>query len=363
MTSNDFGHRKNLGKDEENLLKQFWILLIEKVDEDNRSKNEKENRFQENLFRTIGFEHPDGILLRYLRARKWILNDSFEQLIDTIEWRSRIHLDRLMFNGESTIEVNELRQGKTFYIGFDHFHRPINYIGVRFHLKGEFSSESTENLTILTMEIGRQLLRDPIETVTVLIDLTDFSLKNMDFQHVKFIINVLQNYYPESLGLALIVNSPWLFNSCWNIIKSWLDPIVQQKIRFIRNVDELKEFIPSNLLPKHLNGTNQRFEYIGPSRDEINQMETIRNNSTEEKIRRDFHLKCQNEYLDLTRQWTRNSSASIDEQRNRSIEQLKSSFEQWIPFIQTKTFYHRIGLIDDQQYRRIIDQQNKCEHF
>lgn len=342
------------------MLKQFWNLLIEKIDEENRSKRPNETNFQEDLFLTIGFEHPDTVLLRYLRARKWILNDSFEQFIETIRWRSKSGLDKLMFNGESTIDLNELRKGKTFYIGFDRFHRPINYIGARFHFKGEFSSESTEKLTILTMEIGRKLLHDPVESVTVIIDLTDFSMRNMDYQHVKFIINVLQNYYPESLGLALIVNAPWIFNSCWHIIKSWLDPVVQQKIRFIRNLDELNEFIPSNLLPKHLNGTNEQFQYIGPSKEEIQQIETIRNDFQEEKLRRQFHLKCQNEFLHLTRQWIRNSS--INEQRNRSIEQLKCSFEQLIPFIQNKTFYHRIGLIEDKQYN-IDYQQTQCEHF
>lgn len=39
----------------------------------------------------------------------------------------------------------------------------------------------------------------------------DFSLSNMDFPPVKFIIKCFEANYPESLGLLLIHNAPWVF--------------------------------------------------------------------------------------------------------------------------------------------------------
>ena len=249
------------------MLKECWTKLIEKIDE--RSRSTEEMNWKDELFWTIGGDHPDMILLRYLRARKWNVDEALKQFLDTIVWRWKWGLNQLLFHGESMVDQNELRTGKTFFLGFDRSNRPINYISARAHSKGEYPMESTEKLTVLTMEIGRKLLRPPVESVVVLFDLTDFSLRNMDYQHVKFLINVLQNYYPESLGLALIVNAPWIFNSCWFVIKGWLDPIVQQKIRFVRHLSELNQWIPADLLPKHLDGNRETFHYLLPTNDEV----------------------------------------------------------------------------------------------
>ena len=49
-----------------------------------------------------------------------------------------------------------------------------------------------------------------------------FALKNMDYTYVKRLIWIMQNCYPERLGVCLIVNSPWIFYGCWSIIKFWL---------------------------------------------------------------------------------------------------------------------------------------------
>ena len=40
-------------------------------------------------------------------------------------------------------------------------------------------------------------------------------MKNMDYGVVKFLISVLQDYYPECLGRCYILSSPWIFNACW----------------------------------------------------------------------------------------------------------------------------------------------------
>ena len=43
-------------------------------------------------------------------------------------------------------------------------------------------------------------------------DLTGFSLSNMDYVPVKFLIQCLEANYPESLGCILIHNAPWGFS-------------------------------------------------------------------------------------------------------------------------------------------------------
>lgn len=349
---------ENLSEEQVNSLKELWSILTKKIDEDNSSY--KGINLKDEIFLTIGNEHPDLVLLRYLRARKWNIGEALKQFIGTVHWRHEWGLNKLMYQGESAIDKNEIRLGKTFYLGFDRLNRPINYIPSRVHIRGEYPIESTEKLTVFMMEVGRKLLHDPNESVTALIDLTGFQMRNMDYQNVKFLINVLQNHYPEFLGLALIVNAPRVFSSCWTIIKSWIDPVVRQKIRFVRNLTELNEFIPSNLLPKHLNGSKEDFQYDPPTEEEIRQINSIRKDFQGEGHRRDLHSKAKEHFIQSTRLWTKNQCST--EERNRSIEQLSSSFEQLIPYIHTKTSSHRMGLIQEPTFDLIYQQMQKEKH-
>ena len=42
-------------------------------------------------------------------------------------------------------------------------------------------------------------------------EMTGFTLANMDYVPVKFIIKCFEANYPESLGVILIHNAPWVF--------------------------------------------------------------------------------------------------------------------------------------------------------
>jgi hypothetical protein len=61
---------------------------------------------------------------------------------------------------------------------------------------------------------------------------------------VKFLISMLQDCYPEFLGQCLVVNSPWIFNACWALIKVWLDPETAKKIVFVNKSNLSQYFSP-----------------------------------------------------------------------------------------------------------------------
>lgn len=69
----------------------------------------------------------------------------------------------------------------------------------------------------------------------------------------------LQNYYPERLGLLLIVNAPAMFKGLWSIIKPWLEPRTQRKIHVISPAstqESLKQIIPIENLIQELGGSS-----------------------------------------------------------------------------------------------------------
>jgi hypothetical protein len=306
----------------------------------------------------IGYDNPDAILLRWLRARKWDVDGALLQFIDTLKWRHEWGVKEFIAKGELDLCHDEIITGKTCYLGRDRAGRPINYASVRDHIKGQFPAESTEKLTVFIMETGRKLLESPTESVTVIFDMTDFAMKNMDYQHVKFIINLLQNYYPESFGLGLIINAPWIFNGCWYIIKPWLDPVVESKIHFINNLNDLTQFIDPSVLPKRLNGTQPDFTYIPPTDEDLAMVTAFRNDKQGQIKAEEAHREAVQNYLRITDQWAHgDETENVLEERIKATKDLRDAFEQLVPYISTRTHYHRIGAINepifDIAYQRI----------
>jgi hypothetical protein len=128
-------------------------------------------------------DHPDALLLRFLRARKWDVQAALIMLISTMHWRSEeMHLDDdIMFNGESHAVkaanssdpaekkegedfLAQLRMGKSFLHGVDKEGRPCCYVRARLHHGGEQSEKSLERFTVYTIETARMLLRPPVDT-------------------------------------------------------------------------------------------------------------------------------------------------------------------------------------------------------
>ena len=128
-------------------------------------------------------DHPDALLLRFLRARKWDVQAALVMMISTLHWRMQeMHVDDdIMLHGEGaalreTKSANaaekkegedfmaQLRMGKSFLHGTDKEGRPCCYVRVRLHRQGEQSERSLERFTVYTIETARMMLRGAVDT-------------------------------------------------------------------------------------------------------------------------------------------------------------------------------------------------------
>ena len=128
-------------------------------------------------------DHPDDLLLRFLRARKWDVEKALVMLISTMHWRmSEMHVDEDVLKkgeggaaAESTSSnsatkkegndfMSQLKLGKSFLHGTDKDGRPMCFVRVRLHKQGEQSEESVERYTVYVIETARLLLSPPIDT-------------------------------------------------------------------------------------------------------------------------------------------------------------------------------------------------------
>lgn len=128
-------------------------------------------------------DHPDALLLRFLRARKWDKQRALAMLISTMHWRkNEMHVDDdIMIHGEggalkdaqsstgNTKKEGEdflaqLRLGKSFIHGIDKEGRPMSIVRVRLHRGGEQSERALERFTVYTIETCRLALQGSVET-------------------------------------------------------------------------------------------------------------------------------------------------------------------------------------------------------
>ena len=131
----------------------------------------------------VKHDHPDGLLLRFLRARKWDVEKALVMLVSTMHWRlQEMHVDddvvrrgeagaledskkgekEVKKDGEGFIE--QLRIGKSFLHGTDKEGRPVCVVKARLHHAGEQSETSLERYTVAVIETARLLLVPPIDT-------------------------------------------------------------------------------------------------------------------------------------------------------------------------------------------------------
>ena len=128
-------------------------------------------------------DHPDVLLLRFLRARKWDVERALIMLVSTMRWRAKdVHVDDdIIANGEPVaLETSksgdkaaakeaedfltQMRLGKSFLHGCDKEGRPLCHVRVRLHKQGEQSETALERYTVFTIETARYMLVPPVET-------------------------------------------------------------------------------------------------------------------------------------------------------------------------------------------------------
>jgi hypothetical protein len=68
-----------------------------------------------------------------------------------------------------------------------------------------------ESYALHNIETLRIMAKGTHDRACLLFDLTGFGLRNMDFQLVKFLMQIFEARYPETLEVILVHNAPFVF--------------------------------------------------------------------------------------------------------------------------------------------------------
>ena len=311
-----------------------------------------------NFWNMLRTDSPDNLILRFLRARKWDSDKALAMLAHTLHWRLKeSKVEDLLFGGERRgIENGEegfhlqFKLSKAYFRGYDNEGRPIVIIRPRLHHASDQTEEEVQKYTLLVIEEARLLLKEPVDSCSVLFDLTDFAMSNMDYPPVKFMIGVFEAHYPESLGKLFIHKAPWIFPPIWNIVKNWLDPVVAAKITFTKSAKDLNKFIPMDYIPKSLGGEDEfEMEYIEPKPEED---ELMKDAETRDKLKAE-RKEIITKFIEATVNWI--EAGSVEDSKKYLKEkidlghELSINYSKLDPYIRARSVFDRIGVIDVQK--------------
>jgi hypothetical protein len=184
--------------------------------------------------------------------------------------------------------------------------------------------------------------------------------------YIKFLVSCFQAYYPESLGVCLVHNAPFIFSGAvvwisaccftnvlvagvWRLIRPLLDPVVASKIHFVSNVSEMEQFIAKDQIVSALGGDDP-WEYTYSPPTEADRLTHEPEDKREALLaQREAQKTLEKATLEWCLALTADGAdqaainAEFDQKRRDGKVQLSDTFRRADAFLRQPTHYHRIG--------------------
>lgn len=172
----------------------------------------------------------DWALLRYLVARSFRVPKALQMLEETGRWLLKNPIPswrcKICHGGNAGIHMLQ-------FVGWDRLHRPVLYAAMG------WSSERTDpKLSLMhTMEQFYHAIRLMPLGVEQWVFVTDFhTYSHLVDGNPKMsiaILQVLQNHFPERLGLQVMIAAPAMFGVFFKLISRFIEPRTRDKVLFL----------------------------------------------------------------------------------------------------------------------------------
>ncbi|KAL0344422.1 UNVERIFIED_CONTAM: Patellin-6 [Sesamum radiatum] len=213
-------------------------------------------------------QRADVILLKFLRARDFRVQDSLNMLLKCLAWRKDFGADGVL---EEDLGFKEL-EGKVAYMhGFDREGHPVCYNAYGVFKDKEMYDKifgDDEKLNkflrwrVQILERGIKLLQFKAGGVNSMIQVTD--LKDMPKRELRVasnhILSLFQDNYPEMVARKIFVNVPWYFSLLYSMFSPFLTQRTKTKFVISKegNVAEtLYKFIRAEDIPVQYGGLSR----------------------------------------------------------------------------------------------------------
>ncbi|GHJ89945.1 hypothetical protein NliqN6_6347 [Naganishia liquefaciens] len=176
-------------------------------------------------------------LLRFLIATRNDLASTRTRLDKCLTWRRSMRIDEIHETAE--VVAPEAVCGKEFVIGYSSKGQPV----LHFCPNRSDTKESERQLrhVVYMLERTADLMPGGVSNLVLIIDFAGKKSAPTSPGMAKQFISVLQDFYPERLGTAVLLSIPWIVRKFLDFAFTFVDPVTKAKVRW--HVDVVKEGI------------------------------------------------------------------------------------------------------------------------
>ncbi|XP_066998063.2 SEC14-like protein 1 [Anabrus simplex] len=213
----------------------------------------------------------DSTLLRFLRARDFNVEKARELLSQSLLWRKKHQVDRILSEYQTPQVVKDYFPGGWHHSDRDG--RPLYLLRLgQMDVKGLMKAIGEEGLLQLTLHVceeGLQLMEEatrlqgqPVSTWSLLVDLEGLNMRHLwrpGIRALLRIIEIVEANYPETMGRVLVIRAPRVFPILWTLVSTFIDENTRSKFLFYGGNDYqepggLIDYIPEEFVPDFLGG-------------------------------------------------------------------------------------------------------------
>lgn len=184
----------------------------------------------ENLFKYC----LDPSICRYLRARGWNVKKAARMMKESIKWRLEYKPEQIRWEEVA----HEAETGKLYRSPYTDKHGRTVLV-MRPSRQNSKSTRAQIKYLVYCMENAIMNLPENLEEMVWLVDFDGFNLSNISFKSTRETAHVLQEYYPERLGVAILYNPPKFFEPFYMLVKPFLEHKTANKVKFVYSSDPI----------------------------------------------------------------------------------------------------------------------------
>ncbi|XP_052190905.1 uncharacterized protein LOC127800368 [Diospyros lotus] len=180
----------------------------------------------------------DASISRHLRARSWNVKKAIKMIKETLKWRGKYKPEEIRWDEVA----KEAETGKIYRSTYVDKHGRTVLV-MRPSCQNSKSVKGQIRYLVYCMENAIMNLPQNQEQMVWLIDFHGFNLSNISIKVTRETANVLQDHYPERLGLAVLYNPPKFFEPFWTVVKPFLEPKTVNKVKFVYSDDPTQKIL------------------------------------------------------------------------------------------------------------------------
>lgn len=208
---------------------------------------------------------PDDVLLMFLRAKKYRVEDAFKTTRKYLRVRRDIpeYFDNL--TPQNIPYKTFFTDHKIIMFGRDARGRAVGYLRLGKWNTDVCTINDLMRCTEVAVESNLREEQTQVHGFVAIIDLEGFGfhqLIHMTPRFVRRVVTITQDSLPTRIKAICYVNTPPVYRIVHALVKPFLSAKLLNRVHFLAgDISELHEVVPQELIPKEFGGTQEDYDF------------------------------------------------------------------------------------------------------